>query len=71
MAICAVIFVVRGNSYSNFGWARAGVRAGARGGGGGLPQGDLISKHLQFTNLGQGNLLHRTIFISFIKVNVK
>jgi len=29
-----------------------------------------ISKHLQFMNLVQGNLLHRTIFISNIKVNV-
>jgi len=33
--------------------------------------GGLISKHLQFINLVQGNLLHRTIFISNIKVNVK
>ena len=31
----------------------------------------LIAKHLQFTNLVQGNLLHRTIFNSDMKVNVK
>ena len=32
---------------------------------------DRISKHLQFINLVQGNLLHRTTFISNIKANVK
>ena len=31
---------------------------------------DLISKHLKFSNLDQGNVLHGTIFISNIEVNV-
>ena len=33
--------------------------------------GDFISKHLQFINLAQGNLLRRTIFVSNIEVNEK
>ena len=32
--------------------------------------GDLILEHLQFINLVQGILLHRTVFTSDIKVNV-
>ena len=31
---------------------------------------DLISRHIQSINLVQGNLLHRTIFVSDIEVNV-
>ena len=31
---------------------------------------ELISKHLQSINLVQGNLLHRTVFINIIEVNV-
>ena len=31
---------------------------------------ELISKHLYCINLVQGNLLHTTIFVSNIKVNV-
>ena len=35
-----------------------------------VSQFDRISKHLEFVNLVQGNLLHRAIFISNIQVNV-